>query len=86
MYLRVRLGAIMKERGLSEKELHDLTADKTGKKIARNTIRALMRDSAVRVDFGTIERIAAALGVRPMELFEETEKPRGPVSLAPRYA
>ena len=71
MYLRLRVGALMKERGISEEELYKRA------KVARNTVRALSRNSNTRVDFAVLERIAAALDVRPMELFEESENPRG---------
>jgi putative transcriptional regulator len=71
MYIRFRLGALMKERGLSEKDLYERT------KIARNTIRALMRNASTRVDLNTLEKLAAGLGVRPLELLEETEQSRG---------
>lgn len=67
MQLRIKIGALMKERGMSEKDMHD----KTG--LARNTVRALMRGSVARVDLVTLEKIAVALGVRPLELFEEVE-------------
>jgi DNA-binding Xre family transcriptional regulator len=61
----------MKEKGISEKELHDRTG------IARNTIRSLSRNANTRVDFDILERIAKEIGVRPLELLEETEQPRG---------
>jgi putative transcriptional regulator len=71
MYIRFRLGALMKERGVTEKMLHERTD------IARNTIRALSRNASTRVDLNTLEKLAAGLGVRPLELLEETEQSRG---------
>lgn len=79
MYIRLRLGALMKEKGISEKQLHERT------NIARNTIRSLSRNANTRVDFDILERLARELGVRPLELLEETETARGnkiPASLA----
>lgn len=76
MFIRSRVGTVMKERGITEKELHDRT------RVARNTIRALSRNAVTRVDFETLERLAPALGVRPLELLEETETPRGPLVAA----
>ena len=70
--LKLRVGALMKARGISEKDMHDRT------KLARNTIRSLMRGSNTRVDLAVLEKIAAELGVSPMELFEATDEKRGP--------
>jgi transcriptional regulator with XRE-family HTH domain len=71
MYIRFRLKALMDARGLSEADLWKRT------KVARNTIRALMRNASTRVDLGTLEKLAEGLGVRPLELLEETEQSRG---------
>ncbi len=76
MRIKSRLGALMREKGVKEGEL----AEKA--KVRRNTVRALARDANTRIDLIVVEKIAAALGVRPMDLFEETEEPRGPVVLA----
>lgn len=67
MRLRLKIGALARERNMSE---HDLWKS-TG--LARNTVRALMRGVNTRVDLVVLEKIAAALGVRPIELFEEVE-------------
>ncbi len=79
MFIRSRVGTLMREKGLTEKELHDRTG------VSRNTIRALSRNASTRVDFETLERLAGALGVRPLELLEETETPRGPLVAAPSW-
>lgn len=71
MYLKVRVGALMREKGISEKEMSE-RAD-----LARNTVRSLMRGAVARVDLETLEKIAAVLEVRPLELFEETEERPG---------
>jgi DNA-binding Xre family transcriptional regulator len=78
MRVKSRLGAVMREKGIKEGEL----AAAAG--VRRNTVRGLARDSNTRIDLIVVEKIAAALGVRPMELFEETDDPRGPI--APRLA
>ena len=71
MYLKLRVGALMREQNISEKEMSE-RAD-----LARNTVRALMRGAVARVDLGTLEKVAAVLGVRPLQLFEETEERPG---------
>lgn len=76
MYLKLKVGALMRDKNISEKEMSE-RAD-----LARNTVRALMRGSVARVDLGTLEKIAGVLGVRPLELFEETEEKPGRLALA----
>lgn len=68
MRLRLRVGAVMRERGVSVAELAK-SAD-----IATNTARALYRGVNERVDLVVLGRVAAALGARPIELFEEVEE------------
>jgi DNA-binding Xre family transcriptional regulator len=67
MRLKLRVGALMKERSMSVRDL----SDKTG--LATNTARALFRGVNTRVDLDVLEKVAKALGVRPIELFEEVE-------------
>lgn len=71
MYLKLRIGALMNERQMTEAELAKRA------KIARNTVRSLRRGVNTRVDLEVLEKIATALAVRPMELFEETETKPG---------
>lgn len=71
MYLKLKVGALMRDRNISEKEMSE-RAD-----LARNTVRALMRGAVARVDLETLEKIAGVLQVRPLELFEETEEKPG---------
>jgi DNA-binding Xre family transcriptional regulator len=71
MYLRFRIAALMKEKGISEAALWKQTG------VARNTIRALARNAVERVDLRTLEKLAPALGVKPLELLEESETGRG---------
>jgi transcriptional regulator with XRE-family HTH domain len=71
MRLRLRVGATMRERKMSIAELAK-AAD-----IAPNTARALYRGVNERVDLVVLSKVAAALGVRPIELFEETEEQPG---------
>lgn len=77
MFIRSRLGRLMKDKGVTEADLSKQAG------VARNTVRALARNASTRVDFETLEKIARALGVRPLELLEETETPRGPLVAAP---
>lgn len=69
--LKLRIGALMKERNMSEKDMYDRTG------IARNSIRGLMRGTNTRIDLFTLERIARELGVSPKDLFEVTDEQRG---------
>lgn len=71
MYLRLRVGDLMREKGMKEAEMVK-RAD-----LAPGTVRALMRGVVKRVDFGTLEKIAAVLEVRPLELFEEVKEQPG---------
>lgn len=76
MYLKLRVGELMREKGIKEGEM----SDRAG--LARNTVRALMRGSVARVDLGTLEKIAAVLEVRPLQLFEEVEERPGRIATA----
>lgn len=70
MYLKFRIGALMAERKITEAQMAERA------ELARNTVRALMRGTVARVDLNTLEKIAAVLEVRPLELFEEVaERP-----------
>lgn len=71
MYLKLKVGALMREQNISEREMSERA------ELARNTVRALMRGAVARVDLETLEKIAAVLQVRPLELFEETEEKPG---------
>jgi len=71
MYLRLRVGAVMRERGVTVAEL----AEKAD--IAVNTARALARGVNERADFAVLNKVAKALGVRPLELLEEVETEPG---------
>ena len=70
MYLKLRVGELMREQNISEGEMAKRA------ELARNTVRSLMRGAVARVDLETLEKIAGVLNVRPLQLFEETsEKP-----------
>jgi DNA-binding Xre family transcriptional regulator len=78
MRLKLKVGALMKERGMTVADL----AKKAD--VATNTARALQRGVNTRLDLDVLTRIAAALEVRPMEIFEETDEPLG--QMAPALA
>jgi putative transcriptional regulator len=78
--LKLRVGALMKERGITEGEMWKRTG------VARNSIRAMMRGSNTRVDLPALEKIARELGVSPMDLFEATDEVRGPRVPRPAFA
>lgn len=62
MAIRCRLGEIMKERGLSNKEVVELTG------VSRNTITSLAANATKRVDYDTLEGLCRGLEVTPGEL------------------
>jgi DNA-binding Xre family transcriptional regulator len=72
MRLKLRVGVLMRERGMT---VADLARDAG---IATNTARALARGMNTRLDLDVLTKVAAALKVRPMEIFEETDEPMGP--------
>lgn len=67
MRLRLRVGDVMRERGLTVAQLAAMAG------VAPNTARALSRGVNERVDFVVLGKVARALGVRPLELLEEVE-------------
>ena len=71
MIIKLRVGALMKAQKMSVDQLSKAAH------ITSNTARALSRGVNERVDFAVIERVAKALGVRPLELFEEVDEERG---------
>ena len=71
MRLRLRVGDIMRERGMAPPQLaHDAG-------IALNTARSLYHGGNERVDFSVLVRVGRALGVRPLDLIEEVEDAPG---------
>ncbi|HEU4329294.1 MAG TPA: helix-turn-helix transcriptional regulator [Roseiflexaceae bacterium] len=67
MKVRLRVGELMKERGMSIQDL----ADQAG--IAYNTARGMYHGITTRIDLPVLERVAEALGVPPLDLFEQSE-------------
>ena len=67
--VRLRVGELMKERGMTIQEL----ADQAG--IAYNTARGMYHGITTRIDLPVLERVAQALGVAPLELLEQEEAP-----------
>jgi transcriptional regulator with XRE-family HTH domain len=70
MKLKLRVGKLMKEKGISIKELA-ARAD-----IAQNTARGLYFGISTRVDLPILDRVAKVLEVSPIELFELGEDDR----------
>lgn len=71
MRLKLKIGALMRDKNMRVSEL----AKAAG--ITEKTARDLMRGVQTRVDLPILERVATALGVRPLELFEEEDDSRG---------
>ncbi|MGC6589847.1 helix-turn-helix domain-containing protein [Paenibacillus sp. Dod16] len=67
MAIRCRLGDIMKERGLSNKEVVNLTG------VSRNTITSLAGNATKRIDYDTLEGLCRGLQVKPGDLIEYIE-------------
>ncbi|GAB6927126.1 helix-turn-helix transcriptional regulator [Paenibacillus sp. JCM 10914] len=67
MAIRCRLGDIMKERGLTNKEVVELT------KVSRNTITSLAANATKRIDYDTLEGLCRGLNVTPGDLIEYIE-------------
>ncbi|RAV19511.1 helix-turn-helix domain-containing protein [Paenibacillus contaminans] len=64
MRIRCRLGDIMKQRGLSNKDVVELTG------VSRNTITSLAANATKRIDYDTLEGLCRGLGVFPGDLIE----------------
>ncbi|MCR2805321.1 helix-turn-helix transcriptional regulator [Paenibacillus sp. SCIV0701] len=64
MVVRCRLGDIMKQRGLTNKDVVELTG------VSRNTITSLAANATKRIDYDTIEGLCKGLGITPGELIE----------------
>lgn len=75
MELRLNIGTLLRQRHLT-------TADLAARaKISRTTAMSLAGGWQQRIDLDVIARVAAALGVGPLALFEEV--PRDPDGDAP---
>ena len=70
MQLRLRVGKLMREKGISIKELAD-RAD-----IAPNTARGLYHGITTRIDLPILDRVAKVLEVSQLDLFELVEERR----------
>ncbi len=63
-----KLNMILAERRLTRTKLSEMSG------VSMPTLQALFRDDWQRVDRGTIDKIAKALGIKSIELFTEVEK------------
>lgn len=68
--LRVRccLGAIMKERGLNNKQVVELTG------ISRNTITSLAANATNQINYDTLARLCIGLGLQPGDILQLTSE------------
>jgi len=64
MVVRCRLGDIMKQRGLTNKDVVELTG------VSRNTITSLAANATKRIDYDTLEGLCRGLNVLPGDLIE----------------
>lgn len=64
MVVRCRLGDIMKQRGLSNKDVVELTG------ISRNTITSLAANATKRIDYDTLEGLCRGLELTPGDIIE----------------
>lgn len=67
MSVRCRLGEIMSERNLTNKDVVELT------KVSRNTITSLAANATKRIDYDTLNGLCRGLGVLPGDLIEYIE-------------
>ncbi|MBT2761878.1 helix-turn-helix transcriptional regulator [Paenibacillus sp. ISL-20] len=67
MSIRCRLGDIMQERNLSNKDVVKLTG------VSRNTITSLAANATKRIDYDTLEGLCRGLNVLPGDLIEYIE-------------
>ncbi len=63
-----KLHIILAERRLTRTKLSQMSG------VSMPTLQALFRDDWQRVDRGTIDKIASALGIKSIDLFTEVEK------------
>ncbi|MNJ61142.1 hypothetical protein D3C77_569150 [compost metagenome] len=68
MLIRCRLGEIMKERNLTNKDVVELT------KISRNTITSLAANATKRIDYDTLGALCINLGISPGDLLVLVEE------------
>lgn len=66
MAIRFSLDKIMKERGLEQKDVVQITG------INRNTVKALALNANARIDFPTLNTLCVKLDVLPGDLIEFT--------------
>lgn len=64
MTIRFRLGALLEAKGLSQREL----ARRAG--VSPTTVNHMVSNTTAQVSLRTLDRLAAALGVEPGEVFE----------------
>ncbi|QQK74204.1 helix-turn-helix transcriptional regulator [Salicibibacter cibarius] len=64
-----KLGDIMAERQLSNREV----VEKTGNKVSRNTVKSLQMNASRRIDFETLYNLCVGLGVQPGDLLQIEE-------------
>lgn len=62
--IRFSLDKIMEDRGLTQKDIVEITG------ISRNTVKALALNANARIDFPTLDALCKKLHVSPGELIE----------------
>ncbi|WP_103108743.1 helix-turn-helix domain-containing protein [Brevibacillus reuszeri] len=66
MAIRFRLGEVMEQRGLDQKDIIEITG------LSRNTVKVLALGAIARVDFESLNKLCMALSVTPGDLIEYT--------------
>ncbi|ADC48966.1 XRE family transcriptional regulator [Alkalihalophilus pseudofirmus OF4] len=61
------LGEIMEKRGLSNKDVVELTG------VSRNTIKGFQSDASKRIDYETLDKFCEGLNLTPGELLKYIE-------------
>lgn len=66
MSIRCRLGDIMKERGLANKDVVEMTG------VSRNTITSLASSATKMISYDVLDAICTGLNIEPADFFEYT--------------
>lgn len=68
MKVRCCLGAVMKERGLTNKQVVDMTG------ISRNTITSLAANATNQINYDTLTRLCIGLDLKPGDILQLTSE------------
>lgn len=67
MAIRFRLGEIMEDRNLNQKDIIEMTG------LTRNTVKVLALGAISRIDFESLDKLCLALNLTPGDFLEFVE-------------